>query len=183
MKTKLLALMLVLGMASMADATLSLVVGDGTTFVDPGDEIIIGIGETIWIGINDSVGVMYEARISCSMYPFNDEWTWTGNKGVYSPPAISTALGWTYWEDPLFPGYTVWDVDLSDPESTETPLPGVGCAVEFRGLDEGNVEIFLNEAPMGADDYFTLHIVPEPATLFLLGLGGLTLLRKRRVKR
>ena len=160
----LLPLMLVLGMASIAKATLSLVVGNGTTFTDAGSEITIGISDTIWIGINDSVGVMYEASIS--QYGFSGFGEWTGNSAVYSPPAISTGPGWREVNEHL------WHVRLFDLSATETPLPGVGCALEFRGLGEGDVKVYLNENILGSDDDFTLYVVPEPATLFLFSLGA-----------
>ena len=174
MKERLLALMLVLGMASMANATLSLVVGDGTTFTDPGEEFTIDIGDTIWIGVNDSVGEDYYAQIA---NPHTNIGEWTGNTAVYSPPAYPidpTPEGWEYNSNQ---SGEWWYVYLQNVQ------PGVGGAVEFRGLSEGDVGMFLNLGPVSLDDKFTLHIVPAPATLFLLGFGGLTLLRKKcRVK-
>ena len=160
-------LMFVLGTSSMASG-LMLVVGDGTTFTDPGDEVNIDINTTFWIGIYDYIGEMYDAKI------FGPHSWWTGNTAVYSPPAISTAPGWTPIDDDC------WLVDLSDPGSTETPLPGVGCAIEFRALSETDLWIYLNMSPIGPDDELILHIVPEPATVLLLALGGLALTRRRK---
>lgn len=168
-------IMLVLVASSMSNAALSLVVGDGTTFTDPGDEFTISIGDTIWIGINDSIGEMYMAFISKTLNP-EEEGEWTGNSAVYSPPAISTAPGWTYFADS-----EQWLVDLQDPYSTEIPLPGVGCAVEFRGLSERHVWVELNPSPVGyPEDALLLNIVPEPTTVLLLALGSVALTRRRR---
>ncbi|MHC4084231.1 MAG: PEP-CTERM sorting domain-containing protein [Planctomycetota bacterium] len=165
-------LMLIFGMSSMASA-LMLVVGDGTTFTDPGDEVSIDIGDTIWIGIYDYIGEMYDAHIL--------SWAglegWTGNTAIYSPPAISTAPGWTHEIDGLSEW---WFVDLSDPGSTETPLPGVGCAIEFHALSGAGAYIYLNLWPGGFEDEFLLNIVPEPTTILLLALGSLALIRRRR---
>jgi hypothetical protein len=173
-KEKLLALILVLGMVSMANAGLSFVVGDGTTFTDPGDEISIGINNTIWIGIYDSLGEMYKATILS--FPYLESCEWTGNSAVYSPPAISTAPGWTH----IIGSTEWWNVDLTDSDSTETPLPGVGCAVELRALSEGFFGIELNMSPLGPEDELILHIIPEPTTVLLLALGSLALVGRRR---
>ncbi len=168
-------LMLVLGMTSTANAALTLVVGDGTIFTDPGSEITVGINDTIWIGINDSVGVMYEADIGqYSQYGFSGSAEWTGNNAVYSPPAISTAPGWSCVNEHL------WLVSLFDPDATDIPLPGVGCALQFRALDPGQVKVYLNAKPGGSDDDLTVYIVPEPGTVFLFGLAGVGLLRRHR---
>ncbi|MHC4112944.1 MAG: PEP-CTERM sorting domain-containing protein [Planctomycetota bacterium] len=171
----LTVIILVLGTSSMAHAGLSFAVGDGTNFADPGNEFTISIGDTIWIGINDSLGEMYTALIDKELNL--EEGEWTGNSAVYSPPAISTAPGWTYASD----GFTErWRVDLRDPDSTETPLPGVGCAVEFRGLSESYLWLALNPSPSGSEDVLFLNIVPEPTTGLLLALGSLIVTRRRR---
>ena len=154
MKKILLALLLVLGMASMSEAALTLVVGDGTTFADPGTEIIMNINDTIWIGINDDIGVRYSAALS--QYGSNGLGEWTGNSAVYSPPAISNAIGWREWNEHW------WDVFLFHRDAVETPLPGVGCALEFRALSEGEVRVDLNPNPLRSDDEFTIYVIPEP---------------------
>lgn len=164
-------LMLVLVTNSMA-LGLMLVVGDGTTFTDPGDEVNIEVNSTIWIGIYDYIGDMYKATILSPSYFTEGEWT--GNSAVYSPPAISTAPGWTY-------NNGLWGVDLRDPDSTEIPLPGVGCAIEFRALEVGyGPYIYLNMSPAGPEDELRLNIVPEPTTILLLALGSLALIRRKR---
>jgi len=180
-------LMFVLGTSSMASGFI-LVVGDGTTFTDPGDEVSIEVNSTFWVGIHDSIGEMYKAKISTGYsisYPFNyliEEAEWTFNAAVYSPPAISTAPGWVFEVSRYAPG---WNVDLSDPDSTETPLPGVGCAVELRTLSEGSFYIYLTEyasSPVFGPvlDSLLVNVVPEPTAVILLALGGLALVRRRK---
>jgi hypothetical protein len=167
-------LMFVLCTSSMASG-LMLVVGDGTTFTDPGDEITIEINSTIWIGIYDSIGEMYITTIHS--YPYLDSGEWTGNSAVYSPPAISTAPGWTYESDV---SVECWIADLTDSDSIETPLPGVGCAVELRALSVGFFAIDLNLSPLGSEDDLIVNVVPEPTTVLLLSLGALALTRRRK---
>ena len=175
-------LMFVLFTSSMTNATLSLVVGDGTTFTDPGDDFTIAIDDTIWIGINDSIGEMYKAEISIG-YPI-EKVKWTFNSAVYSPPAISTAPGWVF---SFGLGYNACHVDLSDPDSTETPLPGVGCAAELQTFSEGSFYIYLKEytpepGPGPVLDYLLVNVVPEPATVLLLALGTLFLNKRTKGK-
>ncbi|MFC1676785.1 PEP-CTERM sorting domain-containing protein [Planctomycetota bacterium] len=176
MKSQLLALMLVLLLACAADAALSFVVGDGTTFTDPGDEFTIDIGETIWIGVHDDVGEMYFAEITNSLTTIGE---WTGDSIAYSPPTVSTAKGWSYYYRET---NEIWSGYFIDEDSVETPLPGIGGAVEFRGLTEGEVLFCLNLTPGTIDDVFTLNVVPEPATVLLLSLGSLALLKYRNKK-
>ncbi len=188
-KAEILAILILVScITSMANAALSLVVGDGTTFTDPGDDFTIAIDTTFWVGIHDSIGEMYKAKISTGYsisYPFNyliDEAEWTFNNAVYSPPAISTAPGWVFEVSRDAPG---WNVDLSDPDSTEAPLPGVGCAVELLTLSEGSFYVYLIEyrsSPVSGPvlDSLLVNVVPEPTTVILFALGSLLLTRRRR---
>ena len=174
-KAEVLAiLILILGTSSIASG-LILVVGDGTTFTDPGDEVSIDVDNTFWIGIHDFIGEMHTSLIMTAANL--EEVEWTGNSIVYSPPAISTAPG---WEHGINSASEWWWADLFDPDSTETPLPGVGCAIEFRALSEGNFWINLNVSPGGFEDMLLVNIVPEPATVLLLALGSLIVTRCRR---
>ncbi|MFC1676786.1 PEP-CTERM sorting domain-containing protein [Planctomycetota bacterium] len=176
MKSQLLALILILVMACAAEAALSFVVGDGTTFIDPGDEFTIDIGETIWIGVHDDVGEMYLAEITNDLTTIGE---WTGNSIVYSPPTVSTVPGWSYLENQFFVEW--WYGGFIDEDSTETPLPGIGGAVEFRGLTEGEVWFCLNLTPGTIDDELLLHVTPEPASILLVGFGLVGLIRSRKV--
>ncbi len=170
-------IMLVLVTSSMASG-LMLVVGDGTNFTNPGDEVNIEVNSTIWIGIYDFVGKMYTATIISP--PNLEEGEWTGNSAVYSPPAISTAPGWTHGINAY---EEWWSVDLTDSDSIETPLPGVGCAIEFRAIRVGyDPMIYLNMSPLGPEDELLLNIIPEPAAVLLLALGTLFLTKRTKGK-
>jgi hypothetical protein len=50
----------------------------------------------------------------------------------------------------------------------------------FSGLYLGNTQTLLELTSYDIPEQESYHLIPEPATLFLLGLGGLALLRKRR---
>ena len=50
----------------------------------------------------------------------------------------------------------------------------------FSGLYLGNTQTLLELTSYHIPEQKSYHLIPEPATLFLLGLGGLALLRKRR---
>lgn len=59
---------------------------------------------------------------------------------------------------------------------SETVLPnydGEILSVQFKLIDSGSTGY-------GASEVFTMNFVPEPATMSLLGLGGLVLARRRR---
>ncbi|MFC1676784.1 PEP-CTERM sorting domain-containing protein, partial [Planctomycetota bacterium] len=125
--------------------------------------------ETIWIGVHDDVGEIYLAEITNDLTTVGE---WTGNTVIYSPPIIS-ATGWSYYYKET---HEIWSGHFFGED------PGIGGAVEFRGLTGGEVCFGLNLAPVALDDVFTLNVTPEPATVLLLSLGSLALLKYRNKK-
>jgi len=166
---KVLVLTLVLTLASMASASLSLVSSAGTS-LEVNDTSNIGVyndtqlpnqGLVIYVSID-------EADI--------DKGSWTGNSTQHSPPApvegTSTYYGYYegygdlwYWE----PGVSVDDY-----------LVGSMVDFEFQCDALGDVHITLyGDDAVTVLDTLTIAQVPEPMTIALLGLGGL-LLRRRK---
>ncbi len=66
----------------------------------------------------------------------------------------------------------------NDPLSGDATFNGETFA--SLGLVPGSSFTWTWDTSGGSGDFFTLNIVPEPATMSLLGLGGLALLRRKR---
>ena len=183
---KVLAFVLVLGMASLANAALTLQVAtDGQhnprindpqggepfePFLD--SEIFLQPTDTIWIGIHNDQGVQYDAVVL-----IYGPGSWTGGISVIGYPyVIPVAYG-------VAPPYTPSYVALAYASTSavyDGLIPGVGLDFEFHCDGLGPVTIMVQDLDTGQTDQLLIHQIPEPMTMALLGLGGLGLLRRRR---
>ena len=170
---KVVTLMLVLSMVSMASAALSLTVdGQDTAAIEllPSD--------SIWIGVESDDTLQYQCYIIMTVTdPALGEWT--GGNVVSTPPLISPP-GWTYFGTAVDPSMDAWFGDLATVGSEPNPTIGVGGAVEYHGLGVGDVTVTLYDSFFVPIDTLTVTQIPEPATMALLGLGGLLLRRKKQ---
>jgi hypothetical protein len=171
---KFLALVLILGMASMANAALTLQTHDDIEqqWVDAvSSEIWLQPSETIWLGVHNDGQDASQNQISVGLFIYGPG-QWTGNTSVFEeyagPGAYWYVVGATY-------AYA-----FAGPPITYTLPPGVGLDLEFHCTDFGDVIIDLVDLGGGPGDQLIIHQIPEPMTMALLGLGGLALIRRRR---
>ena len=176
---KLLILTVVLGMASMANAGLSLVVGG----VESGATITIADTDTIWIGVyDDTGGAQYGAGVIIAEDGGVAEagGSWTGGNNYYVPPA--TPGGYSV---PVGYSPTYGDIWYLIDQAATTVMPGIGLQADYEfhcDILGDSVTILLTDPLLGNGaiyDTLTIHQIPEPITMALLGLGGLFLRRRK----
>ena len=160
---KLIILMLVLGLASVTNAALVLSFNGDTnvevTTVAPSDYFTIDVYDT------DGSGGEFWVNIAGPA-------SYTGPGTVHIPPAPSNLVAANY-----SPG---WISALMNPPSVGAI--GTWWDLELHCDDEGDVVISLTDDTgylTGTIDTITVHQIPEPMTIALLGLGGLFLRRRK----
>ena len=167
---KLVLLMLVLGMASMATAGLTFATGSAT--INVGDSVAVDVlADAANAGLNttvDYVGNLLDAGVSMAVPVAGSavqaagivDQTAAGYAGYYMLNMGTTTAG----------GYVVGDQIAT---------------ITLTGLAAGTYEFYTYD-PVGwsttyvPTDTFTLTVdVPEPITMGILGLGGLFLRRRK----
>jgi hypothetical protein len=173
---KLLALLLVLGLASMANAAISLStspMGEAGSFVPAvSSEIVLMTSDTIWIGV-DWDGM--PGGVDTSTIILEGPASWTGQTQLFAPPALPSAALYNLVDY----GYGMILYN-STPSATEGPGIGTQGAYQLHCDGEGEVIVQVRDLAGGIIQDLVIHQIPEPLTLSLLGLGGLGLLRRRR---
>jgi len=172
--------MLVLGMASLAHAGLTITVGPQGAGVDVGDTYTMSPTDYIWIGIdaqNIANPGQWIAYLSIAD-PCTMPGSWTGGNMNYAPPEIALAYNYYMGPNPYY-GDT-WYANNSDGSPASIGANGLQADFEFHCDGEGAVLITLVDYYTGlAVDTLSITQIPEPITMALLGLGGL-LLRRRK---
>ena len=179
---KLLILMLVLGMASLAHAGLTITVGAQGAGVDVGDTYTMSPTDYIWIGI-EAQGVVPDPPKQWHAYlsiadPCTMPGSWTLGNNTYSPPAIAAAYNTYFGPNPYY-GDT-WYANNTDGVPSNIAGDGLSADFEFHCDGLGLVVIDLVDAASGlVIDTLSITQIPEPITIALLGLGGLFLRRRK----
>jgi len=167
---KLFIVTLVLGMASVTNASLSIV---GPTEINEGDTVSIGIANTDPVAYIAYLGFGYVSEggfeVSGPMYVGPPGWP----PPVGIPPLPPDPIDDVIW----------YELDFGiPPEPFPEFPPGLWVTFDLTCMSAG-VDVYVE---LLDSDWFTpldtliIHQVPEPMTIALLGLGGLLVLRRRK---
>jgi hypothetical protein len=177
MMKKLLIFMLVLGIVSTANATISLQI-DGNSAPSTYD---LPVGERVKIDVysdgTDAWGgyIVLDDAFQVSYHPdealdANTTYAAAGSLGNNQP---YDELAWGY-------GYELTTATITGDISS-----GVQHSVEYLGVkvgDKAAVVLYDNDVGWGIGEQMgmmEITVIPEPMTVLLLGLGGLFLRRRR----
>jgi len=165
---KLLILMLVLGMASLANATMTWSVSEIT---------IANVGLSVTVDLISSDLAQGQAWVGND--PLTPQIADITAIAIHDPPAGSEATVADYRS--TYPGW--WVVETLDTSEPSTVGAGAQYTVTITGLALGTTLMSSDE--YGAFDgpqvgNLAVTVIPEPMTIALLGLGGLFLLRRRK---
>ena len=179
---KFLVLTLVLGMAAMANATLTMTTTYDGSDLMPGDTFTIDIGED---------AMMFPLQTNYTLALIVSDTTLADISGGTAMTPINPADKILIWDDMSSPG---WAEDAGV-GMVVTVLAGVYTMppyvlyddIMFECLGEGDVMVQLVTGTLVDDQYVPAEIlaevmvkqIPEPMTLALLGLGGLFLRRRK----
>ena len=170
---KVLVLMLVLGCASMATAGLSLYVNGApaetsTISIYPSDYIMIGVYSDGTMPDGKHSGAVILDPSALGQYPVLG--AWTGATVDYD-----TVITGHYV---VAPGGPVGIFYHTSAVLGEVLPAGLWSEFEFHCNGVGDIDILLAD-DAGAPAFLTIHQIPEPITMALLGLGGLFLRRRK----
>ena len=194
---KLLVLVLVLGMASMASAALQISVNgnpepiDSEIILEPSDTVMLDVwtdsmiyagaqGEGDWFLMCDNnlgtiSGGAANAAIQATgnvlaIYDGKEAGAW-----VIESPFDGVGGGVVALGAPMMAGDVLYDQILFHCEKLgDTVISLVSGVAIVPDVGDPYVEV------TGVWDEVVIHQIPEPMTMSLLGLGGLALLRRRR---
>ena len=193
---KLLILMLVLGMASAANAAFTLVTATGPApgvapgqgdYSDPVDsELNIAPTDYLWVGIyNDTDGTTAVPQKGQFLLALGTgPASWTYGSQMYQPPLVMGTSN-VYYGNSMDMGIglgptDIWYAVLTDGVPGTFNLAGVLDAKELHCLELGeDAVVTLLDTTLTVLDQITIHQIPEPMTMALLGVGALFLRRRK----
>jgi len=174
---KLLVLLMVLGLVSSAQASLSLSLSATTVAVNGTVTAgVVSTDDSAWIGdfvLSEDLSGWTTSPVADYVSPVT--WSFIKTAGTGSAGDSGSAT--------VFPGYAnVWTLGAGG--ITVLPSAGTQFSISIKGTQAGTIYISLQQ---DADPYpeistngpLTLTVTPEPMTLALLGLGGLFLRRRK----
>jgi hypothetical protein len=176
MMKKMLILLLVLGLASTVNATISLEIreADGVTLADK-DNLLVGSDYVAVIKSSAAVattggvyGPAYAASDWDNLGPENSTVATLDTGNLSDIYWYATSMGYEYvYDDLMGPGISVGDV----------------FTIDLSGLAEGAYQLDLfdysSSYSVPIQSIAGNVVVPEPITIALLGLGGLFLRRRK----
>jgi hypothetical protein len=171
MMKKLLVILTVLALATMANAAIHISLDGNITIdeitIDPSDTITIDVYDDQAGGYVDWMHYLDIGPIDNSVYTLSNA-RLGGGAGDYASFVQGTYNGYDDIE--------ITQADTSAPD----PDPGAVFLIDLHCEGSGDVYIYIYDGgDFSVIDSAVIHQTPEPMTIALLGLGGL-LLRRRK---